>query len=165
MILFAVPILAVFCGGVGLVVFSCALPFLLKKPGRPARRYGESSPTADVAGGAVRGLVHMFDFMGRANRYDFWSFAVFTAAAALAALALYVVLVIRFEFTPVFLFVPLIIPLLGVAGLSMAVRRLHDVGLSGFWVLLILVFGYFILLYWFLQPSASDETQAAEVFS
>ncbi len=54
--------------------------------------------------------------------------------------------------------------LLSIACLSMAVRRLHDVNRSGWWVLLLGVFGYFILLYWFLQPSQSSTAELSQVF-
>jgi len=56
----------------------------------------------------------------------------------------------------------LILLVLGVASLSMAIRRLHDTNRSGWWLLLLFVFGWFILLYWFIQPSQRNDV--AEVF-
>ncbi len=52
--------------------------------------------------------------------------------------------------------------LLAIPSLAMAVRRLHDSNRSGWWVLLVLVCGYFILFYWFVQKPHDE--RATEVF-
>lgn len=49
-------------------------------------------------------------------------------------------------------------------GLSVAVRRLHDIDRSGWWFLVIFVpiVGFLLLLYWFVQPGTADENQYGE---
>ena len=42
---------------------------------------------------------------------------------------------------------------------------LHDVNRSGWWVLLLGLFGYFVLLYWFLQPSVRAAEEEAGIFT
>ncbi|MBW8881277.1 MAG: DUF805 domain-containing protein [Asticcacaulis sp.] len=49
--------------------------------------------------------------------------------------------------------------------MSMAVRRLHDVNRSGWWLLVLCVAGILTLLYWFVQPPQSDLAEKAEVFA
>ena len=45
--------------------------------------------------------------------------------------------------------------LLFLPSLAVAVRRLHDVGRSGWWLFIMLVplFGFLLLLFWWVQPS------------
>ncbi|WP_348946083.1 DUF805 domain-containing protein [Chitinibacter sp. FCG-7] len=92
------------------------------------------------------------DFNGRASRAEYWWFA---------------------------LFIFLVSVVLGIAGaglvsglfslatlvpsLAAGVRRLHDLGKSGWFLLLSLipVIGALVLLYWFIQPS-SDSNQYGE---
>lgn len=84
-------------------------------------------------------LIKAADFRGRARRREFWSFAAFWLAVAVAAaLAVEIpqghftaALALRaLKGAPVLLIpVALSLPLAAVA-----VRRLHDVGLSGWWL-------------------------------
>lgn len=82
------------------------------------------------------------DFRGRASRSEYWWFylfsvlAIFTGALiSLAALNLFALA----------LFLP---------SLATSVRRLHDVGRSGWWLLLGLIpFGGFVVLYWSVKAS------------
>lgn len=47
--------------------------------------------------------------------------------------------------------------LLILPGLAVAVRRLHDVGRSGWWLLLLFIpLGIFVLLFWWVQPSERE---------
>lgn len=76
-----------------------------------------------------------------------------------AAIAFYIIVAnAAVGVVPVFLLVTVPALLLAMPSLSIAVRRLHDVNRSGWWILLLLVFGYFILLYWFSQPSQNDDS-------
>jgi len=45
--------------------------------------------------------------------------------------------------------------------MALAVRRLHDIGRSGWWLLLMLIplIGPLVLLYWYVQPSAEGANQ------
>ena len=48
-------------------------------------------------------------------------------------------------------------------GLAVAVRRLHDINKSGWWLLLyITVIGGLVVLYWHVQPSVEEDNQYAK---
>ena len=84
-------------------------------------------------------------FSGRASRPEFWWFSLFQplvlAVAAMLSETLYAVGALG-----------LLLPMLAVG-----TRRLHDIGRSGWWQLLILTgVGYLVLLYWWVQPTAQD---------
>lgn len=73
------------------------------------------------------------DFEGRARRKEFWMFALFNIIFAVSALVLDSLL----DTGAIFYFVyvlGMVVP-----GLAVAVRRLHDVGKSGWNILLILI--------------------------
>ncbi len=171
---FVLPFLAVAVTLAGAVVSAVLFAFI-PLSSRGANRFGVPSSTTTMVEAVRRSITRMFDFRGRANRKDFWTLAILMAGPgglvgpgvliaaivtanagvdisvslaggiALAALALAAVAAL--------------------ACLSMAVRRLHDVNRSGRWVLLVCVFGYFILLYWFLQPSVRAADEDARIFT
>ena len=107
-------------------------------------------------------------FTGRAPRSEFWWFWVFTILVEVAAVVLGGML-----FTGSFTehgmgtmhgwymvgysnwLAGLVHLLLFLPSLAVAVRRLHDVGRSGWWLLIVLVpfFGFLLLLFWWVQPS------------
>jgi uncharacterized membrane protein YhaH (DUF805 family) len=87
-------------------------------------------------------------FSGRATRPEFWWFFLFQVLASLAASLIgdwlngLVVLV-------------LLLP-----GLAVGTRRLHDIGKTGWWQLIMLTgIGYFLLMYWWAQPTAQDRVE------
>lgn len=112
-------------------------------------------------------------FTGRAPRSEFWWFWVFTLLVEIAAVVvgglifagsvqevavgsggsmqsfyLYAVPNWLSAVVHLALFLP---------SLAVAVRRLHDVGRSGWWLLLFIVpFGVFVLLFWWVQPSQRE---------
>ncbi len=173
MVLFFVPVLAILALIAASIVFAATWPFLRKSDGEP-NRFGPPSTTASVWNAIIRGFLRGFHFNGRSNRMDFWSFAIFIGAAMffgltfLLGLGLYVAsLNVTLNLgLAVIAVIPMMIvgAYLAVACLSMAVRRLHDVNASGWLVLLLLVFGYFILLYLFLQPSRAGAGETASAF-
>lgn len=90
------------------------------------------------------------NFDGRASRSEFWWFALFSFIVSF-------VIGIVFAFNPKFLDIAsglfslaMLLPSLG-----LSVRRLHDVGMSGWWILLSLIplVGAIILLVWFCKDS------------
>ena len=96
----------------------------------------------------TQGLSKYATFSGRARRSEYWWFLLFivlvyaAAIAADAALGLMVLYGVAFF--------ALLLP-----NLAVSVRRLHDVGRSGWWLLLTLVpFGALVLLLWAVQDSA-----------
>ena len=88
-------------------------------------------------------LTKYADFNGRAARPEFWWFF----------LAQVLVFVITGAISDILYFVAALGLLL--PGLAVGARRLHDIGKSG-WLLLvglIPILGFLLLLYWFAQPS------------
>lgn len=85
---------------------------------------------------------------GRASRSEYWWFVLFTAIATTAAAALDVLL-------------PgdLLQSLFGIAtfipGIALGVRRMHDIGKSGWWLLigLIPIIGLIVLIVWLVKKS------------
>jgi len=165
MLFIFLSILGMMAGAVALVVFLSALPFLLKRRVE-TNRFGPGSLTQSPFEAIVSGFSRSLDFRGRANRIDFWVFAVFIAVACGICLVTTIFLVIANRDHPIWLsgLPMLLIPLLAIPSLSMAVRRLHDVNRSGGWLLLLFVFGWFILLFWFFQPTLDDSSARIEVF-
>ncbi len=92
-------------------------------------------------GNAVRSVFHQYaGFTGRARRSEYWFFVLFTVLVYVAASVVDAVLGI-----PLF---TLVVALgLLVPTLAVSVRRLHDTGRSGWWMLLSLVpFGGIVLI-------------------
>ena len=158
-------VLSLVAGGLALVVFVASLPWLLR-PMLKSNRFGLQSKTQSVGQAIGSGLMRTFDFRGRANPMDFWFFAVFVCFICCLSAAATILLAYLERDSPTWLSaLPLlIIVILALPSLSLAVRRLHDINRSGMWLLLLLVFGYFILLYWFFQPSQA-EGEVAEIFA
>lgn len=106
-------------------------------------------------------LSNLTNFSGRASRSEFWWWYVFTLILSGAAWLLESVLGLRADgaFASVLTFTVGLVLLL--ATLAVAVRRLHDTGRSGWWVLLYLLccIGQIILIVFWVQPSQPTENQ------
>jgi uncharacterized membrane protein YhaH (DUF805 family) len=90
------------------------------------------------------------DFSGRASRSEYWWFALFLVvtyivAAMISEVAYWVVVVVTF-----------------LPSLAAAVRRLHDTGRSGWWLLLnfVPVIGFIIVLVLLAQESKEEALAA-----
>ena len=97
-------------------------------------------------------------FSGRARRAEFWWFTLFNF---IAQAVLNVIDGIFFGFGPGFFDVPPAHPLSALYSLAVllpsiavAVRRLHDTGKSGWWVLIWLIplIGWILLIWWLATP-------------
>jgi uncharacterized membrane protein YhaH (DUF805 family) len=87
----------------------------------------------------VAGFQKYFDFDGRATRSEYWWFVLF--GLIVNAVGLMDPSGILYILASLALFIP---------SLSVAVRRLHDIDKSGWWMLLVLVpLISLILIYWF----------------
>jgi hypothetical protein len=54
----------------------------------------------------------------------------------------------------------LVVLVLLLPGLAVGTRRLHDIGKTGWWQLIMLTgIGYFLLMYWWAQPTAQDRVE------
>lgn len=101
------------------------------------------------------GLANFFNFNGRSSRgaYWWWSLAIFLVSFLVAIIDMIAFPQIVATLSgngPVGILFSLatLIP-----GLSLSVRRLHDTGHSGWWLLIVLtVIGVFLILFWTVQP-------------
>lgn len=90
-------------------------------------------------------------FDGRAGRSEYWWFYLFTVLAGLAA---EIVGSTVGNLATLVFFLP---------GLAIAVRRLHDVGRSGWWVLILFtVIGIPVFLYWMVKDSDKGKNAYGE---
>lgn len=92
-------------------------------------------------------LARYTEINGRASRREYWFFALFVATASLATLGMDLGIWRSVDFTPCN---ALLAFLTIVPSLAVSVRRLHDIGRSGWWLLLIFLplVGGVMLVYW-----------------
>ena len=106
-------------------------------------------------------------FGGRASRAEFWRwvvvFVLLTIVSriidgALFGSSIQDAFYVHDAHQPVtsILILALLLP-----NIALAVRRLHDIGRSGWWLLLMLIplIGPLVLLYWYVQPSEDGPNQ------
>lgn len=88
-------------------------------------------------------------FTGRAPRSEFWWFYLFTVLVGIAALAADEALALD-DLLPAVTNLVLLLP-----SLAAGARRLHDMGRSGWWLLLFLIplIGLIVLIFWWVRPS------------
>ena len=90
-------------------------------------------------------------FSGTASRSEYWYWRLFELLLALVSFRLDAIFFSENNINSVSLFVFFFTFL---PGISVSIRRLHDVNKSGWWLLITLTgIGNFLLLYWFLLPS------------
>ena len=88
-------------------------------------------------------------FEGRATRPEYWYFFLFNFLIACGLFIIgsfvHVLMILYFLYA-----LAVVIP-----GLAVTVRRLHDIGKSGFWFFIVLVpiLGVLVLLFFMVQPS------------
>ena len=127
----------------------------------------DQSPTRSESKGGPLGVSYFVEaitsdyvnFSDETGRKSFWIYMIyyfgFLIASVIASLSFRSMLPIQLYSLAIFL------PDLGIK-----VRRLHDVGKSGWWFLIAFVpFGGFYLLYLWAQPSEPSSTAQAEVFA
>jgi uncharacterized membrane protein YhaH (DUF805 family) len=100
------------------------------------------------------GFQNYVNFTGRASRSEFWYWVLFVILVSIAASVIDYMLFPRGIVYPISTLVWLgfFLP-----NLSVAVRRLHDVDYSGWWVLLSLIpiVGMIVLIIWWCQRGAA----------
>jgi uncharacterized membrane protein YhaH (DUF805 family) len=92
------------------------------------------------------GFQNYVNFSGRASRSAYWYWTLFAVLMSIASKLLDVMLFPGFDTSPINSLVGLALFL---PGLSIAVRRLHDLDRTGWWLLIILtLIGILVLLIW-----------------
>ena len=105
------------------------------------------------------------DFSGRARRKEYWMFCLFFFIFAIVAMILDNVLGLTFNLYGQSLGYGWLYLIFGLAhflpSLAVCVRRLHDVGRSGWWyfIALIPLVGAILLLIWFCTNSQAGENK------
>ena len=90
-------------------------------------------------------------FEGRSMRSEYWNWRLFELLIVLIAIRLDFTFLVsdNKQYFSLFVFFLTFFP-----GLCVSVRRLHDIGKSGWWLLISLTgIGNILLLYWFILPS------------
>ena len=95
-------------------------------------------------------------FTGRAARPEFWWFALFNIIASMIVGAIDQA-IFGHEVLGIVYALGVLLP-----GIAVAVRRLHDIDRSGWWLLVVLipVIGWILLIYWY----ASEGTPGANQY-
>lgn len=99
---------------------------------------------------------HYFDFQGVAGRREFWMFVLFNFLISVGLGIIFTIIHLR----PLSSLYSLAVLL---PSLGLAVRRLHDIGKSGWWVLVALVpvLGWIYVIYLYCQPSTTPYAASA----
>ena len=86
---------------------------------------------------------HFVDFKGIANKKEFWMFQLVSFVIGFLLILIFPPLATLYQLL-------VILP-----NLAITARRLHDIGKSGWWQLIVLVpiIGIFVLIYWCIKPS------------
>lgn len=102
--------------------------------------------------------VNYCNFSGRSSRSEYWWYVLFTF---ILGLVLGFVLGIIFSDTLTDIITGIVNLALLLPGLGLCVRRMHDIGKSGWWVLvaIIPVIGWILFIYWAAQPSQPTPNQ------
>ncbi|HEX5710855.1 MAG TPA: DUF805 domain-containing protein [Sulfuricurvum sp.] len=103
-------------------------------------------------------LEHYIDFNGRASKAEYWWFFLFNFLVGIAAMVIDKIL------STDELFNALVTLALFLPGLAVFVRRMHDTGRSGWWILLSLtIIGIIPLIIWLVQDGDKNMNQYGSV--
>lgn len=102
-------------------------------------------------------------FQGRSSRSEYWWWVLFVAILSFCIGIIEGIL--GFSMTAVQATSGILSLVLLLPGLGLSVRRLHDIGKSGWWILLglIPVVGAIVLIIWFAQNSQMQDNQYGPV--
>jgi len=96
-------------------------------------------------------------FSGRASRSEYWYFVLFSILAFLVAGVIDGVVLAK-DLSPFSIILNLVLLL---PSLAVSVRRLHDKGRTGWWLLLVVVpfVGFIVLLIWFCTAGPNEANE------
>ena len=108
------------------------------------------------------GFANYFNFKSRASRSEYWYFILFLV---IVTIVLWIVDIAINGPNEVFLLNSIFSLATFIPSLSALVRRLHDIGRSGWYLLLGLIplVGIIILIYWACQPSTPQQNEYGPV--
>lgn len=117
--------------------------------------YGQPAPSIGFIDAVVRCFTHYADFSGRARRSEYW-YVFLLQIIVSAVLGMLVSISDGFSILSMLWSIGTLVP-----GLALCVRRLHDVGKSGIWLLWILlpIIGPIILLVQYCADSQHGPNQ------
>lgn len=109
--------------------------------------YAAAAPRMSILDAITAAFGKYVDISGRAARREYWLFVLFLLVANIATLLLDLGVWRSLDFTP---FNALFAFLTIVPSFTAAIRRLHDTGRSGWWLLILLVplVGAVLFIYW-----------------
>ncbi|TNB62512.1 DUF805 domain-containing protein [Campylobacter helveticus] len=105
------------------------------------------------------GLTKLFCFQGRTSRSEFWWFVLFLTIVS------FILRLPLFFLSPDSIFYlsydAITLLVVGIVGIAIATRRLHDIDKSGWWQLLNLIplIGFIVLLCWFCEKGTDGENR------
>jgi uncharacterized membrane protein YhaH (DUF805 family) len=98
----------------------------------------------------MHGIQNYANFEGRESRKQYWMFILFY-------ILFYIACIVVDSVLGIFILAPLFSIGLLIPTISFATRRLHDIGKSGWWQLLMLIpLAGFVLIYFLAQKSEGD---------
>ncbi len=92
---------------------------------------------------------NFFGFEGRAGRSEFWYFVLVNFIVSLLFNVISATLGMIYSLA-------VLIP-----SIALGIRRMHDIGKSGWWLLIALIpiIGFFVLIFFYVQPSEEGENR------
>ena len=134
-----------------LIILPIVLLLIIKKP-IGGNRYGRTpSQMISFIEAIKSAFVKVLDFNGRSSRSEFWYYFIFSFICNnLINLIVLQTDIVLLSWLSLLLLMPY---------LSVAVRRLHDVNRSGWWL-----FSGFVAVYLWAQPSQDDQKAIEQVF-
>jgi uncharacterized membrane protein YhaH (DUF805 family) len=106
-------------------------------------------------------LKNYVGFEGRSTRTEYWMFVLFNFIFS-AVITLLAALLVNYLELTLFVFLPYLYSIaVLLPSLAVSVRRLHDIGKSGWWILISLIpfIGSIILIVFYCQDSQTSENQ------
>jgi len=104
-------------------------------------------------------------FNGRASRSEFWFFELFIWILTLINGKAFIYSVDNFFMEIISGIISIALLALFVPIVAVAIRRLHDIGKSGWYLLwdFVPIIGWILLIYWLVQPSEDGENRYGDM--
>jgi len=102
----------------------------------------------------LKAFNNIFDYHERSRRTEFWYFNLFLLSIEI--LAAFILIIIKNKIITIIISIDFLIITI-IVGLPLSVRRLHDIGKTGWLILIFLIpFGFIILIIWFATDSQKE---------